>query len=100
MVAMSGKTVIKIPRITIMMTRTKIIKTTARDMETKTMVDLMSTDVPKEMNGNPPEKGTMTEETVGPETIKTRAANMNSIASTIARIKAEIQRKKHLAQKC
>jgi hypothetical protein len=70
----------------------KIIMTTARGVEMITMVDLVkNTDVPKEMNGNPPETGTVIEATVGLEIVMTQTASMNTIASTAMPIKMKIQ---------
>ncbi len=67
------------------------------DVETIITTDLeKKTDVPREMDGNPPENGTGTAVTVGAETmVTTPTPKKNTIASTVAIIAKKTRRRKN-----
>ena len=100
MEAMNGKTVDRTLKITRMMEepeQTMIVV----DVEKIITTDLeKKTDVPREMDGNPPEKGTETAVTVGPGTMITiPAPKKNTIASTVAIIAKKAKKRRRLVQK-
>ncbi len=100
MEATNGKTADRTLKITRMMEEPEPTMIVA-DVETIITTDLeKKTDVPREMDGNPPENGTETAVTVGAETMITiPTPKKNTIASTVAIIAKKAKKKKRLVQK-
>jgi len=99
MVGMNGKTAVKILRIKRMMTKIELMITIAVEMEMVTIIVVeKKIGVPKEVDGNPPEKGIETAVIAGPgTTILIPVLKKNTIVFTVAM--KRMKKKKCLAQK-
>ena len=101
MAGTSGKTAIKILRIRRTKTKIEPMITIAAEMEIVTIIVVeKKIDVPKEVDGNPPEKGIGTAVTAGPGTMTMiPAPKKNTIVSMTAVVTKRTKMEKHLAQK-
>ena len=99
MAGTSGKTAVKILRIRRTKTKIEPMITIAVEMEIVTIIVVeKKIDVPKEVDGSPPEKGIGTAVIAGPGTmIMIPVPKKNTIASTVAMKRTK--KKERLAQK-